>query len=149
VSKATRTNAVSIGKNDATSDALAAEIRKLWLKATPDAKAEMAAEYKVGYIAGRERISLSDAQAIFDAGKGKGVAKKHIAMIDCAVSSWNYRIVNGKSKKAKKAKPAEPALQPRISSALRSSAMDFLANFKGKSLEEQIEQALVILNALK
>ena len=146
MSKATRTNAVSIGKNDATSDALAAEIRKLWLKATPDAKAEMAAEYKVGYISGRERISLSDAQAIFEAGKGKGVAKKHIAMIDCAVSSWNYRIVNGKSKKAK---PATPASQPRISRELRSAAMDFLGNFEGKNRTEQIKQALVILNALK
>ena len=146
MSKSIRTNAVTIGKNDATSDALATEIRKLWLKATPDAKAEMAAEYKVGYIAGRERISLSDAQTIFEAGKGKGVAKKHIAMIDCATSSWNYRIVNGKSKKAKS---AEPASHPRISSALRSSAMDFLANFEGESLEEQIKQALAILNAMK
>ena len=121
-----RTSAKSIGNNDAKSEALAIAIRKAWLKASPEQQAEIAAEFKVGYIAGRERISLSDAQAIFEAGKGKGATKKGIAMIDRATSGFNYHIRHGKTKPASAAAPAK---HMRLSADVRAAAKDFLAMF--------------------
>lgn len=145
MSKAVRTDAKSIGNNDAKSSDLAIAIRKAYAKAAPEQQAEIAFEFKVGYIAGRERISLSDAQAIFEAGKGKGATKAGIAMIDRATSGFNYHIRGSKESKA----PEAPKKHKRISTERRALAMDFLGNFKGESLQEQIQQALALLNALK
>ena len=119
----TRTSAKSIGNNDARSAEHAASIRKAWLKADPEKQAEIAADFKIGYIAGRERISLSDALAIFEAGKGAGVPKKHVAMIDRAVSGFNYHIRNGKTK---------PSAEPksfRVQRDLREAAEAYLKLF--------------------
>lgn len=132
-----RTNAKSIGNKDASTAELAATIRKAWLKATPEQQAEIAAEFKVGYIAGRERISLSDAQAIFDAGKGKGATKKGIDMIDRATSGFNYHIRHGKTKPA-----AEPVKSMRVSKDLRALAEAYLANF------ESAADAIKVLRAV-
>jgi hypothetical protein len=138
-----RINAKSIGNNDAKSDDLAIAIRKAYAKAAPEGKAEIAADFKIGYIAGRERISLSDAQAIFEAGKGKGATKANIAMIDRATSGFRYHIIGTKSEPAPKPK------HTRVSTERRAWAMDFLGNFKGESLQEQIKEAIALLNALK
>ena len=119
----TRTSAKSIGNNDSKSADLAASIRKAWLKTDPETQAEIAADFKIGYIAGRERISLSDALAIFEAGKGAGVPKKHVAMIDRAVSGFNYHIRNGKTK---------PSAEPksfRVQRDLREAAEAYLKLF--------------------
>ena len=121
----TRTSAKAIGNNDARSAEYAVGIRKDWLKATnnPEKQAEIAADFKIGYIAGRERISLSDALAIFEAGKGAGVPKKHVAMIDRAVSGFNYHIRNGKTK---------PSAEPksfRVQRDLREAAEAYLKLF--------------------
>ncbi len=140
-----RVTAKSIGKNDATSSEIAATIRAAFNKASAERKAEIMADFKIGYIAGRERISLSDAQGIFEAGKGKGATKAHIAMIDRATSGFNYHIRDGKTKP----KSAEPVKRMRVSTERRELAMDFLGNFKGENLQEQIEQAIALLNALK
>lgn len=140
----TRTNAKSIGNNDAKSADLVIAIRKAYAKAKPEQQAEIAFEFKVGYIAGRERISLSEAQAVFEAGKGKGATKKGIGMIDRATSGFNYHIRGSKDATAK---PAQA--HNRISTERRAMAMDFLGNFEGKNLEEQIKAAIALLNALK
>ena len=140
----TRTNAKSIGNNDAKSADLVIAIRKAYAKAKPEQQAEIAFEFKVGYIAGRERISLSDAQAILEAGKGKGATTTGIAMIDRATSGFNYHI-----RSSKDTATASAPTHKRISPVLRSSAMDFLGNFEGESLQEQIKAAIALLNALK
>lgn len=125
----TRTSAKAIGNNDARSAEYAAGIRKDWLKATnnPEKQAEIAADFKIGYISGRERISLSDALAIFEAGKGAGVPKKHVAMIDRAVSGFNYHIRNGKTK---------PSAEPksfRVQRDLREAAEAYLKLFNNNA----------------
>ena len=140
MSKAVRADAKSIGNNDAKSSDLAIAIRKAYAKAKPEAQAEIAFEFKVGYIAGRERISISDAQAIFEAGKGADAI--NAGAIDRAVSGFRYHIIDGKTK-------AAPAKQMRISSEARAIAMDFLGNFEGKNRTEQITKAIALLNALK
>ena len=125
----TRTSAKAIGNNDARSAEYAAGIRKDWLKATnnPEKQAEIAADFKIGYISGRERISLSDALAIFEAGKGAGVPKKHVAMIDRAVSGFNYHIRHGKTK---------PSAEPksfRVQRDLREAAEAYLKLFNNNA----------------
>lgn len=134
----TRTSAKAIGNNDARSAEYAVGIRKDWLKATnnPEKQAEIAADFKIGYIAGRERISLSDALAIFEAGKGAGVPKKHVAMIDRAVSGFNYHIRNGKTK---------PSAEPksfRVQRALRDAAQAYLQHF------DSVADAIKVLRAV-
>ena len=138
-----RTTAKSIGNKDAQSEELATAIRKAWRKAKPEKQAEIRLDFMVGYISGRERISLSDAEGIIEAGKAKGVPKAHIAMIDRAASGFTYHIVQGKTK------PRTEASHARVSKAHREAAMAFLSEFEGETLAEQIKQALAVLNALK
>jgi len=137
-----RTNSKSIGTNDAKSAEIAAAIRKAWLKAKPETQAEIAAEFKIGYIAGREKVSLAQAEVIFKAGKGAEAINP--AAIDRATSAFNYHI-----KQSKAQAPKEPETRHRIPTHLREAAMDFLAEFKGETLAEQITQALAVLNSLK
>jgi hypothetical protein len=142
MSKSIRTNAVSIGKKDAESEALCIAIRKAYVKAKPEAQAELAREFKIGYIAGREKVSLTVATKIFDAGKGVNAIDVHA--IDRATSGFNHHIVS------KLDKPAQaPAKHKRVSTERRALAMDFLSNFDGENLQEQIKEAIALLNALK
>jgi hypothetical protein len=143
MSKSIRTNAVSIGKKDAQSEALAVSIRTAYAKAKPEAQAELAREFKIGYISGREKVSLAVATQIFDA--GKGVNAINVGAIDRATSGFNYHIVSKLD-----TKPATPAQgNKRVSREARALAMDFLGNFEGENLQEQIKQAIALLNALK
>lgn len=144
MSKAVRTNAVSIGKKDAQSEALAIAIRKAYAKAKPEAQAELAREFKIGYISGREKVSLAVATKIFEAGKGTDAI--NAGAIDRAYSGFNYHIV---SKLDNKSEPAPKPKHTRVSTERRALAMDFLGNFKGESLQEQIKEAIALLNALK
>ena len=136
------TNAVAIGKKDAESEALSIVIRKAYAKAKPEAQAELAREFKIGYISGREKVSLAVATKIFDAGKGVNAINLHA--VDRATSGFNHHIL---SKLAKA--DAAPAKQMRVSSEARAIAMDFLGNFEGKNRTEQITKAIALLNALK
>jgi hypothetical protein len=138
-----RTNAKSIGNKDAQSEALAIAIRKAYAKAKPEAQAELAREFKIGYISGREKVSLAVATKIFEAGKGADAI--NVGAIDRATSGFNYHIV---SKLEAKPAPA-PAKHKRVSTERRALAMDFLGNFKGENLQEQIKEAIALLNALK
>ena len=54
-----RTSAKSIGNNDAKSQDLATAIRKAWLKASDERKAEIRLDFMIGHMSGRERFSLS------------------------------------------------------------------------------------------
>ena len=138
-----RTNAKSIGNKDAQSEALAIAIRKAYAKAKPEAQAELAREFKIGYISGREKVSLAVATQIFEAGKGADAI--NVGAIDRATSGFNYHIVSKLD-----TKPATPAQgNKRVSKEARAMAMDFLGNFEGETLQEQIKQAIALLNALK
>lgn len=142
MSKAVRTDAQFIGKKDATTADKIIAIRKAWLKAKPEAQAEIVYEFKVGYIAGRDRTSISQAEAIVAAGKGEGAI--NAPAIARAVAAWHDQVMKG----VPKASDA-PAKHKRVSSEARALAMDFLGNFEGKNRTEQIKQAIALLNALK
>lgn len=139
----TKQNAKKIGAADAKLSEIAEGIRKAWLKARDEAKKEIECDFKVGYIAGRERISLSEAEEIFAAGKGKGASAKHIAMIDRAVSGFRYHIAKGGSS------TTTPTKHARISADLRKAAEAFLAEFDGETLNAQITQAIKVLQAMR
>jgi hypothetical protein len=142
MSKSVRTEAQFIGKKDAATAEKIEAIRKAWLKATPEAQAEIVLDFKVGYIAGRDSVSISQAEAIVAAGKGKDAI--NAPAIVRAVAAWHDQVMKGVAK-AK----AAPAAHKRINKADRELAMNFLANFDGESLQEQIKHALALLNALK
>jgi hypothetical protein len=130
-----RTSAKSIGNKDASTAELAATIRKAYAKATPEKKAELAREFKIGYIAGRERISLSDAEAIFVAGKGeKAIDPK---AIDRATSGFNFHIVQSKAPKVE----AAPK-RMRLSAETREAAEAYLSWF------DDVEAAIKALRAV-
>lgn len=135
-----RTNAKSVGKNDAQSAEIVAGIRKEWLKASDERKQEIALDFKIGYMAGREKISLDDAEAIMAEGK---VSKKNTGMIDRAYSGYRYHIVLGKTK------PTTPVKSMRVQSHLREAATSFLAEFEGETLADQITQAIRVLQAMR
>lgn len=138
-----RTNAKSIGTNDAKTSEIAATIRTAFNKASAERKAEIMADFKIGYIAGREKVSLAEAQAIFEAGKGKGATKAGIQAIDRATSAWNYHVVQAKAKKT------EPQSHGRVAPKLREAAMAFLSEFEGETLSQQITAAIKTLQALR
>jgi len=138
-----RTNAKTIGKNDATSSEKAAAIRAAFNKASAERKAEIMADFKVGYIAGREKVSLAEAQAIFEAGKGKGATKAGIMAIDRATSGWNYHVIKAKGQ------AQQPQSHSRVPTQLREAAMVFLAEFEGETLTAQITAAIAVLNKMR
>jgi hypothetical protein len=62
-----------------------------------------------------------------------------------ASQKFKYHI----SRDGVKSVSSAPVKQARISREHRDAAMDFLGNFDGENLAEQIAQALKLLNALK
>lgn len=141
-----RTSAKSIGNKDASTAELAATVRKAYAKAKPDVQAEIRADFHIGYIAGRDRVSISDATAIWQAGKGEGAI--NAPAISRAVAAWKYYVTDRLATPKPTPEPT-PVKRTRISTERRELAMDFLGNFKGESLQEQIEAAIALLNALK
>ena len=133
----TRTTAKSIGNNDAKSAELAAAIRKAYAKAKPEQQAEIAREFKIGYIAGRDRVSISDAEAIVEAGKGAEAI--NAAAIVRAVAAWNYHIVG---KLEGKSEPAPAPKRMRVPAATREAAEAYLSWF------DSIEDAIKVLRAV-
>lgn len=135
MSKSIRTTAVSIGKKDAQSEALAVTIRKAYAKAKPEAQAELAREFKIGYISGREKVSLAVATRIFEAGKGADAI--NAGAIDRATSGFNYHIVS-----KLETKPAEPVKSMRVSRELRAAAEAYLEQF------DSVDEAIKVLRAV-
>jgi len=137
-----RMTAKSIGNNDAKSSDLAVAIRKAYAKAKPEQQPEIRADFYIGYISGRDRVSISEAAAIVAAGKGADAI--NAPAIVRATAAWKYHVVDNGTKPQ-----AQPVAHARVSKAHRDAAMAFLANFEGETRAEQIKQALVVLNALK
>ena len=132
----TRTTAKSIGNNDAKSAELAAAIRKAYAKAKPEQQAEIAREFKIGYIAGRDRVSISEAEAIVEAGKGAEAI--NAAAIVRAVAAWNYHIVG---KLEGKSEPA-PVKRMRLSNEAREAAEAYLSCFD--SIDDAIKALRIV-----
>lgn len=138
-----RTNAKSIGNKDASTAELAVLIRKAYAKAKPELAQEIRADFQIGYISGRDRLSISDSEAIWLAGKGEGAI--NAPAIARAVAAWKYHVTDHFAK----APEAPKKKHKRVSVERRELAMDFLGNFEGENLQEQIKKAIALLNALK
>ena len=119
---------------------------KAYISATPEQQAHLRHEWQVGYIEGNLRVDAATAERILSRGKGAGVKAAHILAIDVAYSSFRHHVV--RKTKAKAQAQAE-TVRHRISTQMRETAMDFLGNFEGKNLEEQIHAAIKLLNAMK
>jgi hypothetical protein len=106
---------------------------------TPTQQADLRKRWMLGHLEGQ---GFTSAERILSEGKGAGAKPAHIKAIDRASSDFRYMVV-----RPVKAAPVQ-AKSMRLSKELRSSAMDFLANFEGESLEDQLKQALAVLRAL-
>lgn len=113
-------------------------------KATPEQRAQLKHDWQVGYIMGKLDVDAKTSERILSRGKGAGVSKAHIKVVDISYSSFRHHVVRTTKSKSE----AEPTHQ-RISKAHRALALDFLGNFEGEDRTEQIKQAIALLNALK
>ena len=101
---------------------------KQYAKATPATRQAMREEFMAAFVLGYCR------------GEKSHSIRRNAEM--AASQKFKYHISRDGAKDAK-AQP-EPSRQ-RVSKVHRDAAMDFLANFEGDTLEEQIKQALAVL----
>jgi hypothetical protein len=137
-----RNTAKSIGAQDRNTEAAMAEHIKAYTKAKPEVQAEMRRDYQVGYIAGRGKVSMAESERILSNGKGANCeSEAHIKLIDQATASFNYWFKSTP-------KQAKPQTHARISKPLREAATNFLAEFEGETLQEQVNAAIAVLRAI-
>jgi len=137
-----RTTAKSIGAQERNTEAAMSTHIKAYTKAKPEAQAEMRREYQVGYIAGRGKVSMAESERILSNGKGANCeSEAHIKLIDQATASFNYWFKSTP-------KQATTPSHARISKPLREAATNFLAEFEGETLQEQINAAIAVLRAM-
>jgi len=117
---------------------------KQYTKADAVTRTALRDEFMAHFTMGLLECTMPQAVRILTATISERTKTQHKAYM-AASQKFKYHIARDSAK----SKSSTPASQPRISKELRSSAMDFLGNFEGESLEEQIKQALAILNALK
>jgi hypothetical protein len=110
-----------------------------YVGATPEQRKDLRQRWMLGHLEGQ---GVKGAERILSEGKGAGALPEHIKAIDRASSDFRYMVVRPEPA------TAAPVKAKRISPVLRSAAMDFLANFEGESLEEQLKQALTVLRSL-
>jgi len=132
--------ATNVGNHTTAIRESADAFHKAYTSATPTQQGALRKEWMLGHLEGQ---GVSDAERTFSLGKGKGAKPEAVKAIDRASSDFRYYVV----------RPVKPApaqtTNKRISAERRAVAMDFLGNFEGETLQEQIKQALALLNALK
>jgi hypothetical protein len=131
--------ATNVGNHTTAIRDAADAFHKAYTSATPTQQGALRKDWMLGHLEGQ---GVKDAERTFSLGKGKGATPEAVKAIDRASSDFRYYVV-----RPVKAKPAQTKSM-RLSKELRSSAMDFLANFEGESLEEQLKQALAVLRSL-
>jgi hypothetical protein len=132
--------AINVGNHTTAIRTAADAFHEAYVGATPIQQGALRKDWMLGHLEGQ---GVSNPERTFSLGKGAGSTKDGVKAIDRAYSDFRYYVV-----RPVKAKPA-PVKSHRISSHLRESAMAFLAEFEGDTLEAQIKQALTVLNALK
>ena len=131
-----RTNAKSIGNKDASTAELAIAIRKAYAKAKPEAQQEIRTDFHIGYIAGRDRGCISEAEAIWAAGKGADAI--NAPAIVRAVAAWKYYVADH----LKQAKPEQAVKRMRLSAEAREAAEAYLSWF------DSVDDAIKALRAV-
>ena len=132
--------AVNVGNHNTAIRDAADAFHDAYTGATPTQQSALRKEWMLGHLEGQ---GVSNPERTLSLGKGKGSKPEAVKAIDRASSDFRYYVI-----RPVKAKSAKASSHQRISKELRSSAMDFLANFEGESLEEQLKKALAVLRAL-
>ena len=117
-----------------------------YTKADTATRQAMRGEFLTHFIRGYMACTEKQAMRILITSAPERTAEQKKAY-ESASQKFLYHI----SRTGAKSKPAAQTEQTshRIPAHLRSVAMDFLGEFEGKNLEEQIKQAVALLNALK
>ena len=132
--------AVNVGNHTTAIREAADAFHAAYVDATPTQQGALRKDWMLGHLEGQ---GVKDVERTFSLGKGAGAKPENVKAIDRASSDFRYYVV--RPVKAK----AAPVKAKRISTHLRESAMSFLAEFEGESLEAQIKAAMTVLNALK
>jgi hypothetical protein len=132
--------ATNVGNHTTAIREAANAFHEAYTDATPTQQGALRKDWMLGHLEGQ---GVKDAERTFSLGKGKGAKPENVKAIDRASSDFRYYVV-----RPVKAKPAQ-LTNTRISAERKAVAMDFLGNFEGETLQEQIKQALALLNALK
>ena len=111
-----------------------------YTKATPEQRKGLRTDWMLGHLEGQ---GVSNPERILSEGKGNGATPENVKAIDRASADFRYMVVRPEPKDAK------PVKSMRVSTERKAVAMDFLGNFEGESLQEQIKAAIALLNALK
>ena len=132
---------------------LTREVSLVWhrqyTKANPATRQAMREEFLTHFISGYVKCTEKQAMRILIKGAPERTAEQKQAY-EAASQKFLYHIsrTGAKSKPAAQTEQTEQ-ISKRVAPALHSAAMAFLAEFEGKNLEEQIKQAVALLNALK
>jgi len=124
---------------------------KQYVKATAVTRTALREEFLTNFTMGMLECTMPQAVRILTTPKGERSEKQNKAY-QAASQKFKYHISrDGSKSKPAQAQPAQaqPVANTRLSKVHRDAAMDFLGYFEGKNLQEQIAQALSILNALK
>jgi hypothetical protein len=126
---------------------LTLEVSAIWhrqyVKAGPVTRTALREEFMTHFVAGMLSCTVHAAVRILTASKVvRSKAQQNAYM--SASQKFKYHISRDGAKSE-----ATPVRQLRVSAERRAIAMDFLSEFEGETLQEQIQQALKLLNALK
>lgn len=130
-----RITAKKIGTTDRTTEAEMKPHIKAYSKAKPERQAEMRTDFMTGYIAGKCKVSMTEADRILSNGKGaKCESEEHSLAIMGATTKFLYWF--------KPSKPAAPTSHARISRAHRDAAKAYLQMF------DSVTEAIAALKAV-
>ena len=135
----------NLGNNDRLTLEASKPIHDAWLKATPAQRAQLRADCMAHYIMGKLRCDRTKADRILSQSRTERTTEAQSAY-KVANERFTYHV----TRENKKVKPtATEQTSHRIPPNLREAAMDFLGEFEGETLAEQIKQAVALLNAMK
>jgi hypothetical protein len=127
---------------------LTLEVSAVWhrqyVKAGAVTRTALREEFMTHFVVGMLDCTMPQAVRILTATISQRTKAQHAAYM-AASQKFKYHI----SRDGAKSVSGAPVKQARISREHRDAAMDFLGNFDGENLAEQIAQALKLLNALK
>lgn len=127
---------------------LTLEVSAVWhrqyVKASAVTRKALRDEFMTHFVAGMMACTVHAAVRILTGTISQRTKAQQNAYM-AASQKFKYHI----SRDGTKSEASTPVKAMRISTERRARAMDFLSEFEGESLQEQIQQALKLLNALK
>ena len=125
----------NLGNNDRLTLEASKPIHEAWLKATPEQRTQLRTDCMAHYIMGNMKCDRKESDRILSQSR-----TERTKAAQKAYRTANERFTYHVSRENKKVKTNAPT-HYRITPAYRALAMDFLGEFEGETLDEQIKAA--------